>query len=1206
MASTQTVIGSDAFSVFYDYIHGKLVQPAYVINESTIDFSLTASGSSLTPITNRLYLALNGTYINQLFRYDGSAYVEVSAGTVNNYTLAYIVSGSTAYSSGWLSETSGGTALTPSEDIIYVVATSGDYENKTYRYNGSNYVEISPDTDTNYVLSYIVGTTAMASDWLSETASGTAFTPDEDKLYIIATAGNYQNKIYRYDGSTYIEVGVPASYDTHYSIAYIISGATALSSTWLTDTNGSTTALTPNTNRLYFIATSGEYEGRVYRYNGTSYEEFDGTHYILAYIVSGSTALSSTWLSVTSGGTALTPETDKLYVIATSGDYENFVYRYNGSSYVLVGKDTDTHYKMAYIISGSTAFGSSWLSETDGGTAALTPDSSTLYVIGTNGMYLNKIYRYDSTNTTYVELGRTNYQISYVVSGSTALATGWLSDSANGSALTPDTETLYLIVTSGSYLNRIYRWTGTEYVEVSAASGSVSYAYIISGATALTSGWLTDIEGSTTALAPSEGILYIILTSGTYYDFIYRWDNTNSTYVCVSTPNNVATIMTGATETTAGTSGTVPAPAAGEQNKVLLGSGVWSNVPQMTGATAYADGKTGGVPAPSAGDASKVLYGDGAWRPIYTGSSTYGSTVRVTTSISELEGQTVTLTDGYTTLTGTISSGECIFTNVDMFGTVSATATDTSSNLATGSVTLSYYGYYILTLTEDYATITVSTSDTALYGQTLNVYYNDTAITTVTLNASGTVTFYVEETGVYKLKATVGGKLVYAKITVSALYTTYTKTVQLAEVYAFYIDKTDSDPTTCVHEYTDCEYGCLNEGYTPAYTYQDDSTASNYGQLVYGSWTGNEFFFPKPCMLKYDGTVDYYLNKNNYAYKEDGTTASDYNDLSYGGNAMMEFPTVYFQRTTSGDYDYVVISDIQLDSSFHAYAHHDIAGEVLPNIYLAIYNSSYDGTRFRSISGIQNASSSSGLCSGYLAHNTTMDNEIFYAAANNPGGLSCEGWTIQHAADRDMVNDLLILLTMRLDTDASIGRGMDAPGNNILLTTGYGDTSRTISMDEKGLFYGISSDGNHGVKVFGMENWWGNLWRRELGWAYISGTQYRKMTYGTEDGSTVNGFNTSGSGYVQISNSTMSGSNGGYISSWKYSEMGMIPITASGSSSTYLCDGIYYSNSGTRLAFCGGDSGSGVLCGAFCSDLADGSSKSGWYLCAALSYKNAV
>ena len=62
---------------------------------------------------------------------------------VDDVVDSYIVSGATALSSGWLSATSGGSALTPETGKIYVVLSSGEYQNKTYRWSGTTYVEIS-------------------------------------------------------------------------------------------------------------------------------------------------------------------------------------------------------------------------------------------------------------------------------------------------------------------------------------------------------------------------------------------------------------------------------------------------------------------------------------------------------------------------------------------------------------------------------------------------------------------------------------------------------------------------------------------------------------------------------------------------------------------------------------------------------------------------------------------------------------------------------------------------------------------------------------------------------------------------------------------------------------------------------------------------------------------------------------------------------
>lgn len=62
---------------------------------------------------------------------------------VDDVVDSYIVSGATPLSAGWLSATSGGAALTPETDKIYVIVEAGEYLNKTYRWSGSTYVEIS-------------------------------------------------------------------------------------------------------------------------------------------------------------------------------------------------------------------------------------------------------------------------------------------------------------------------------------------------------------------------------------------------------------------------------------------------------------------------------------------------------------------------------------------------------------------------------------------------------------------------------------------------------------------------------------------------------------------------------------------------------------------------------------------------------------------------------------------------------------------------------------------------------------------------------------------------------------------------------------------------------------------------------------------------------------------------------------------------------
>lgn len=409
------------------------------------------------------------------------------------------------------------------------------------------------------------------------------------------------------------------------------------------------------------------------------------------------------------------------------------------------------------------------------------------------------------------------------------------------------------------------------------------------------------------------------------------------------------------------------------------------------------------------------------------------------------------------------------------------------------------------------------------------------------------------------------------------------------EVYAFKIDTTVSDPALAVTPYQS-EWGCDNLEFTPAHMNFTTDT------FDYGSWTGNEFFFPKPCMLKYDGTVDYYLDPNDYTKKLDGTS-SDVSNTAYAGNVMIEFPTIYFKRWTVGDINYCVISNQQLSSDFKAYAHHDVNGDVCEYIYISAYDGSYVGGKLRSISGIA-ANTSDSLTANRIMNYTIRQQEIDFAKANNVRN-DCEGWNVWHKAERDMVNDLLILIGMNLNTQAIFGRGRDTGGSS------YSSTGivATGSMNTKGLFWGENA-GAAGVKVFGIENWWGNIWKNLIGYINDNGTQKVKMTYGPEDGSNSFDYNLTGSGYISISGATPAGTSGGYTNKWQFSRNGLVPYQASGGDSTYLCDGLYFNNLQVDCAIVGGSSGAPLQCGAFCANLNVAVSDAYWNGGAALSYKS--
>ena len=404
-------------------------------------------------------------------------------------------------------------------------------------------------------------------------------------------------------------------------------------------------------------------------------------------------------------------------------------------------------------------------------------------------------------------------------------------------------------------------------------------------------------------------------------------------------------------------------------------------------------------------------------------------------------------------------------------------------------------------------------------------------------------------------------------------------------IYGFHIDSSESAPASRVTYLKDAV------GMTPA--------KMNYttGQFDYGSW-GNAFFMPRPCMLKSDGNVDYYLNPDDYTKKEDGT-ASDVASTSYSGNAMMEWgrdgKKIWMKIVPDSNNlgASVFISDHQVDSGYHDWPFHNSKGASVDHFYTAIYNGSLDSyNKLRSLSGQQNMKTK------------TAANEIAYAQANNPVAADVM-WNTELYSDITLINMLLILMGKSTDTQTVFGQGLHTSGSEAI-----NDAFRTGVHNTKGLFYGTNSGAaatyTNAVKVFGMENWWGFQWRRYQGHIMDTGVQKVKNTYGTEDGSTVAGYNLTGSGYKSTGATTFSGANGDYIKTEWFTADGMVPCGALGSPATsalYYCDAAWYNNADVRVPFRGGSSDYGAMVGAFSVYLNAAASAASWPIGAALSCK---
>ena len=385
--------------------------------------------------------------------------------------------------------------------------------------------------------------------------------------------------------------------------------------------------------------------------------------------------------------------------------------------------------------------------------------------------------------------------------------------------------------------------------------------------------------------------------------------------------------------------------------------------------------------------------------------------------------------------------------------------------------------------------------------------------------------------------------------------------------YAIYIDTTDPDEETCVHKV----------GGFDNYFFERPFTDFDEDQFYWGGWK-NVQMLPKPCMLKADGTVDYYLDPDDYTKKADGT-ASDVTDMNYNGNAMMEWSPVFTKVVKDGNKLYMYFCSEKYDDDYECYSCKKSDGQYGDHFYMPIYEGYVKDGKMRSMSsGVKPTVS------------TTAENEATYATANG------SGWNTTLWADEQLLQMLGILFFERLNMQVACGYN---PGSSTSAITHVNGTANA-----KGMFYGHASTNAVGTKYFGMENWWGHRWRRCNGLMTIDRRVKVKLTNSTVDGSTVTGYNRTANGYIDTGVDVPSASES-YIKEISGNEKCVtVPVTVSGASSTtYYCDAAW-SAGGTMQLLLGGSVLYGAVAGLFAFFVNYAPSDATWDFGASLSYKS--
>lgn len=385
-----------------------------------------------------------------------------------------------------------------------------------------------------------------------------------------------------------------------------------------------------------------------------------------------------------------------------------------------------------------------------------------------------------------------------------------------------------------------------------------------------------------------------------------------------------------------------------------------------------------------------------------------------------------------------------------------------------------------------------------------------------------------------------------------------------AIVYGFHIDSSISDPYNCI-TYTDNAVGM-----TPA------KMNFSTGNFSYGSWADSWIMQGiKPCILNPSGQVVCYLDPNDFSKDIDGNTVpitqaemdADPTSEYYHGNVMIEFPKIWLKiapdsgNATSAT---IYLSNKKIDNNYKDYAYISPQKVHKEHFYMPAYNGSVVGDAYASDAILRSVSGSHMITSITSSEARTM--------CQNVGA----GGHLTTYSEWMLIGFILTLFGKSLNSQATYGYGACTSGTEELVngfTTGIHDT--------KGMFYGtatntVTNTYVNNVKVLGMENWWGfeNRWMDGIINRHPTASGcYVKLCFGTEDGSTVDNYSDSPTGYIAtgLKPSGTGNVSGVLINEMTYTDKYMIPtkrsVVSSSSYNEYYSDGCYILNTSGAQTF---------------------------------------
>lgn len=297
----------------------------------------------------------------------------------------------------------------------------------------------------------------------------------------------------------------------------------------------------------------------------------------------------------------------------------------------------------------------------------------------------------------------------------------------------------------------------------------------------------------------------------------------------------------------------------------------------------------------------------------------------------------------------------------------------------------------------------------------------------------------------------------------------------------------------------------------------------------------------KRCVLKDDGTVNYYLNPENSALKTNGTPAVL---TGADGNVMVEVPKFWYKHTLVGDTHEWWVSHIPLDGySVHPWFLE--GGVERPFRYYRAYIPTVVSGKLRSISGAT------------PTRNQTRATFRTQARANGAGWNLCS-WNAVNA-----IQILFLTEYCTFNSQAVLGSGNDS-GSDFGITTGQSNSIGNASSGD--------TNNNMWMSYRGIENWYADCLE------FIDGINVQNYKVFLNQNPSTFADDVFTGDYVDSGVTIPANMTASYI---KKISGNFLPTAIGGSSSTFVTDG-GWSATGNTVAFFGGNASGGLAAGGFC------------------------